>query len=311
MLIEVIRGRAPREWLRKGRFTPIDQDRPAARKAHMRLKKALSGWLKEKAEDVADQLARLLDLIEKAKRKPGGDPVAIATAAQRAADVLEQLDMDDWTDLIVVAQPLLEDMAREGSRSALEQIGFSADAKVEALLEGKTTDWAAQRSAELVGRRRLDDGTLVENPNAVWRIDASTREQLRSLTEDALAEGWSADELKAAVRESGAFSASRAETIARTEIAHADMAGAMAGYRASGVVRGKVWSTAADDRVSDECQACADAGEIGLGDLFPGDVDAPPLHPRCRCSVLPVLEGEPAEHSDSKQSPTKEAQHGQ
>ncbi|MFZ2988075.1 phage minor head protein [Ideonella sp.] len=310
MLIEVIRGRAPREWLRKGRFTPIDPDRPEARKAHMRLKKDLIGWLKGKAEGVADQLARLLDLVEKAKRKPGGDPVALATAAQRAADVLAQLDFDDWTDLIVLAHPRLQAMAQEGAAAALAQLGIDPSNEVTALLEGKTTEWASQRAAELVGRRRLDDGTLVENPNATWRIDASTREKLRGLTEEALAEGWSADELKAAVKDSGAFSSARAETIARTEIAHADMAGAMAGYRASGVVRGKVWSTAADDRVSEECQACADAGEISLDDLFPGGVDAPPLHPRCRCTVLPVLEGEQAEQTGSK-SPTKEAQHGQ
>jgi len=288
MYMTVCRHRDPiRTAVAKLGLKPIDQERQAVKSCRLKLRKALRTWLKEQAVVIAAQLAKTLDLVEKA-RKPGGDPVAIAVAAQRVAQALGDLDFSEWSGLIEIVQPHLEAMAASGSEVALAQIGVDA-APLEAQLADSTTNWASQRAAEMVGMRRLENGDLVPNPAARWRIDESTRDMLRGVTEDALAQGWSAQELADAVAGCDAFSAARAETIARTELAFADMAGAMQGYRASGVVAGKAWSTAQDDKVSDECQECEEAGEIALDALFPGGVDAPPRHPNCRCSVLPVL----------------------
>jgi HK97 family phage portal protein len=98
----------------------------------------------------------------------------------------------------------------------------------------------------------------------------------------------------------------RATRIARTETIWALNAGAVEGYKQSGVVAAKEWSTAADERV---CQWCGpmDGKIVGLegdyfkmGDQFVGrdggtlnfpieNVGHPPLHPQCRCAIVPVV----------------------
>jgi hypothetical protein len=39
----------------------------------------------------------------------------------------------------------------------------------------------------------------------------------------------------------------------------------------------------------DECNDAADDGVIPLDQDFSVGVDAPPLHPRCNCSVVPIV----------------------
>lgn len=285
MRVQVLRARPARGWLVKSAVKAIDPDRPAARRQFLRLKKALRQFLRAQAPKIAAQLVEALGL-QKARR--GADPEATARAAAQAEAALRALQFDAWLEVAELAEPILVAMGREGVAAALEQIGVTAE-QVQTLAGENVTAWARQRSAEMVGMRRTTEGELIANPNARWRIDESTREALRSVTAEALEGGWSAAELQAAVEESAAFSATRAEMVARTELAHADMAGAMEGYRASGQVTGKRWSTSEDDKVSDECQECADVGVIGLDELFPGGVEAPPRHPNCRCTVLPVL----------------------
>ncbi|GAJ12411.1 unnamed protein product, partial [marine sediment metagenome] len=81
----------------------------------------------------------------------------------------------------------------------------------------------------------------------------------------------------------------RAVRIARTETIAASNQGALQAYDQSGVVEKKEWYCAIDERTCEECSAMH--GEVvKLHDNFSGGVDAPPLHPDCRCTILPVLE---------------------
>jgi hypothetical protein len=67
------------------------------------------------------------------------------------------------------------------------------------------------------------------------------------------------------VRDSYAFSDARAETIGRTEIAHAVEAGNLAGWKRSGVVRRVRWllgSEHGEEHDRDECDENAEAGAI-------------------------------------------------
>ena len=98
----------------------------------------------------------------------------------------------------------------------------------------------------------------------------------------------------------------RSVLIALTETSWAYNEGTMQAYAESHVVKGKEWLTAADDRL---CEFCSPMnGEIldvegaywSKGDSVIGeaggtltasyeDIRHPPLHPRCRCTLIPVL----------------------
>lgn len=90
----------------------------------------------------------------------------------------------------------------------------------------------------------------------------------------------------------------RAYTIATTEMAFAYNKGADEGIRQAqqqglmGTVK-KVWTTAADERVCEICGALDGQG-IGMDEdfsfkgkeLYAGQKQTPPAHPRCRCAIM-------------------------
>lgn len=253
--------------------------------------RALRAAFADMADDAAKQIGAALE-AEKARRS-GGDPVAIELAARRAREAMDALDLEEhFASLLTILEPTLASMAADGAAAALRQLGLDSAEDVVTIAGDRAAAWGRARAAEMVGMRRMDDGSLVPNPNAKWRIDETTRDIVRSTVERALVDGASAQGLADAIVDSAAFSEERALMVARTELAHADSAGAMESYRASGVVAGKQWSTSQDDKVSEPCLECEAAGVIPLDATFPTGVDYPPNHPNCRCVVLPVLEDE-------------------
>jgi hypothetical protein len=111
-------------------------------------------------------------------------------------------------------------------------------------------------------------------------------------------------------RVSGIFedlSAYGAERVARTETIWAWNEGARQGYKQSGIVEKLQWVSSGDQRSCDWCLDM-DGRIIGIDSSFfdKGDsyevngreldftyekIDHPPIHPQCRCTIVPVLEG--------------------
>lgn len=96
------------------------------------------------------------------------------------------------------------------------------------------------------------------------------------------------------------WNATRSETIARTESIRASNQGHKASYIASGVVDRMMWVTAGNELACDFCRPL-DGAVIAMDGMFntgiirddkPVTTETPPAHPRCRCVVVPVLEGE-------------------
>lgn len=141
-------------------------------------------------------------------------------------------------------------------------------------------------------------------------LQATTKDTLRDLLSQGQADGWSisklTDELKAVY---DGWDKSRAEMIARTETIRSSNAGAEVAFAGAGVDQ-KEWFTAEDEMV---CPFCGEMHEqrkgteatyFQLGDAMTVDVDGtqqvlrfdyedvryPPLHPNCRCTLLPVVE---------------------
>lgn len=204
----------------------------------------------------------------------------------RLKQLLRAIEEGNLLLLLEDVEPLLKQLAELGVKAALHQVEVS-DQDITDQANERAIAYAEDRAAELVGMRYNADGELVDNPRAEWSIDEATRELIRSDVATAEEEGWSNDRLAAALEQNYAFSEQRAETIARTETAFADVAGNVEAWKASGQVAGKEWILS--EGACDECEPLAGV-VVELDEEFPYDGgDGPPLHPNCRCDVVPVL----------------------
>lgn len=117
------------------------------------------------------------------------------------------------------------------------------------------------------------------------------QEHLSDLIVAGIDEGQGVPEIASAIKSDFTdYSAMQATRITRTEVLRSANQSSIDAFRQSGVVEGKQWVIAGAD---DEC---ADYdGEIVMldGDFYSGDNEFqdgdPPLHPNCRCIVVPVL----------------------
>jgi len=125
---------------------------------------------------------------------------------------------------------------------------------------------------------------------------------IRTILEDGIAEGLSVNEMQAAIRESTAFSPSRALRIARTESTRAVNLGTVNAYQEAaqtGLTVTKIWLTAGgpvrpshavmdgQERNLDEQFTSGD----GNSGMFPGDLGAPGDDINCRCTTIAKTTG--------------------
>jgi len=145
---------------------------------------------------------------------------AVAKDDQEPVPPLREL-FDEIEETLVQA-------VKAGAREIAGVLGLDFTTPPEAAV-----NYASERAAELVGMRRLQDGTLIENPAARWRIDSELREKINEIVTEGVSEGWSPQQLAEALKPQ--FGAWRAETIARTETGFAYNEGAIAVYRDEGI----------------------------------------------------------------------------
>jgi hypothetical protein len=235
---------------------------------------------------------------------------------------LEQVS-EDWDDRIsrVVRQLILQEVARAGTAAMRQAFDIMAR-PVPAfdlirpttfeVLTPTSTDFLTQHSARLGTKYRRDlqevmanvlvEGIQAGDPTA--KIARSLREKVSTLTP------------------------ARAEAIARTETRFAQMHGQIQGWKQSGVVIGKQWLLAPDpcefcQALADIFGSGQEDSPVGnktlsLDESFysptdklvvqfpladgslsqremsfeyhgPNGVQGPPLHPNCRCDLVPVL----------------------
>ena len=143
-------------------------------------------------------------------------------------------------------------------------------------------------------------------------------EKVRNALAEGLAKGESETQLIERVRDVYSnLEDYQAQRIARTEVSRATNFATLDGYRQSGIVKGKQFLTAQDERVCEWCGPL-DGKIVGLeenffdkGDSYMGnadspltfeygDVEAPPLHVNCRCTIVPVLEEVKSEEPETK-----------
>jgi len=208
--------------------------------------------------------------------------LAKASADEIAAALYAEI-MDEWERLPEEAKEDLVAAAESGAAKGAVQLRIS-DVEVISAVNATARDWAEKRAAELVGMRWTDDGDLVPNPNAQWRISDTTRDELRRIVASAFEKETPLDVLTEEIKTAGAFSSVRAELIARTEIQFAQVSGNYAAWQESGLVESVTSILSADHEVEDECDD-NDGVVVRLGEPFPSGDLAPPYHPRCMCVI--------------------------
>lgn len=119
-------------------------------------------------------------------------------------------------------------------------------------------------------------------------------DKLVEIVVDGIKEGKSVPVIERGMRESfGLLAKSQATRITRTEVLRATNHAALESYKDSDVVVAKQWLTAGDpDETCAQYEGLVEEldGSFYKSDNIFQDGD-PPLHPNCRCIILPVVEG--------------------
>ena len=247
---------------RSDTLTPIDRERPAVVKA----RKAISGIMRKTfAAQKKAAVAIGKDALGKIFKAASGDQFSGILSAAARKKLQDNLEGE------------LADMAQDGASEGLNQVAYliSDEGSLDAMLSqanDRATEWAADHAAQLV-----------------TQIKDTTMEGLSARVQLALDEGWTNAQLSDAIAEYTGFDESRADLIATTETAFADVAGNLAGWKESGVVTGKKWIVG--EGCCDDCEDM-EGQSVALDEDFDyadGPVDGPPAHPRCRCDCIPEV----------------------
>lgn len=162
-----------------------------------------------------------------------------------------------------------------------------------------------------------DDFDLYESPqlrnyfkNKIFNLGVelteTTNKKLRKIFDDSLQAGESITQLRKRIEDTFYnISKSRAEMIARTETIWSSNTASEMAWKQSELVIGKEWLTAYDERTCPWCMEM-NGKKMKLGNNFfnKGDnyavgdnslnfdyrnIDVPPLHPNCRCTLIPIF----------------------
>lgn len=175
---------------------------------------------------------------------------------------------------MAVLEPVIRQIIKEQGRDVLDFLGLNGDIDD---TQERVLDYINTTAGEFI--KGINDVTL---------------KRLRETLSEGVKNGEGVDDLKSRVEE--VFDASkgvRAEIIARTEVLRASNFATVESYKQSGVVKGKEWLTALDERVDENICKPMDGQVVPLdkefkdGEGFP--IDYPPAHPGCRCTTIPVI----------------------
>lgn len=131
--------------------------------------------------------------------------------------------------------------------------------------------------------------------NAIWCADGKSFSQrvwdnvndlvdtLNSELVDSVITGRNPDKLKGALKERFGVSYNRADAVVRTEMSHIQNTAAQQRYKDYGVQQFEVWADY-DERRCDIC------GSLHQKKYYINEKPPVPVHPRCRCSIIPVIE---------------------
>ncbi len=256
------------------------KDDPKVIEAQNKIESLMNGFFSKQYDNVLKQLQ------DKLKLKKSDSEIDIDELVK---DLNLNLSEKDLEELINKLKNELLTIQIISGTEALKSLNKDSQDLINQMKQ-EAIDYATMRSAELVGKKINKNGNIVDNPNASYQVDDTTRNEIKNFVKNAIEQGLTNDELASNLKENYSFSKARSQTIARTETNFADNKITLQSYKIGGVQK-KSWLTSEDDKVSDICQGCEDEGNIGIDDIFQSSgTDAPPGHPNCRCTLIALIE---------------------
>lgn len=248
----------------------------------------------ENENDYINELSRILIVVFDGQRE------SVLRNIQNSSSASKKSLSDMWLFNMFYWNEILSDSLKEFFRKLLIQ-------------EGKSSMIRISQNYPLVGELSFE----VTNPRIVdfvntypislaFEINAFTENELRKELLTGLMSGDSMKEIEERVQSVFKFAIEyRSERIARTESIRAMNAAAEMSYVQSGVVVAKEWSSAMDARSCEFCDSLngkvipMQEPFLRLGEVLEVNkrtihidyetIMHPPLHPNCRCCLLPVV----------------------
>jgi len=183
-------------------------------------------------------------------------------------------DVDEEKKIFIkLFTPFFKDLVEVYGEDAIEMVGASGFS-----LSDRAKDWISKNVKNFAGE-----------------VNKTTQNKIRDALAKAVEEGEGIPEASRRIKSVfTSANTSRARAIARTEILHSSNFASVEAWKQSDVVKKKEWYTALDERVCPICEPMHGkvkplANEFSPGDKLFGNVDEPPAHVSCRCTLLPVL----------------------
>ena len=286
-------------------------------------KKAFDGPSKEDWPDRTKEARKAIEDVEDYEPEPASDDIRAGEPANPArriqtnlVRVLEEQKREIINALLGAKggkkqfgpQDLMRLLTAMGAFEVQYQEAV-AGPMAEATASGSTfgTNEVGVAGAFDVTNPRVAEFAATYSQEFASEASAASLRRARTVIARGLEQGQSVQQIADQISTDYAFSPERATVVARTETARAFVEGERLGWEESGVVRGKQWQLAAG--ACPFCQQTAIKGTskvFGLNEPFwkngdtisagggsysvrYGDVQGAPLHPNCRCDILPVL----------------------
>lgn len=194
----------------------------------------------------------------------------------------KDINIDDWQ---IDEEEEAKFMVRVFNPLTKQVIKTSGDRAIKLVGESYVFDQASKPVQDYLKTRLFDFS---------FEVNQETNRLLANALKDGVANGESIPKLRDRVKEVfDGMEDYRSERIARSEVIRASNFAALEAYDQTGVVEKAEWLATPDDRADEECLAL-DGKVVKLGGGFSkndydGIVTQPPLHPNCRCTLIPVV----------------------
>jgi hypothetical protein len=176
-----------------------------------------------------ERASAIAELVADYYVPPGGEKNRrLASKAVPPDDEIDEAM--EWEIFMEKVQGPIGQAFLEGETLAGEAHGITVEFGI---TDEQAAAYAQARAAALVGKRILEDGTVVDAPSK-FAVSQTVRDDLRATIARAFKEGWSEKDLQNAI-ENQDFWGWRADRIARTEVAVALNKGTAVTYRTAGV----------------------------------------------------------------------------